>query len=168
MATFNQIGPGVEIGSGGATTITFSSIPSNYTDLVVKFSGRSDTTGTPVVVSVRFNGLGTNRSNRTVQGDGAAVTSTALATTQSAIVPSNTFTANVFGSVDIYIPDYRSSANKSFGSDSIAENNAATSYTYLNGGAWLSTAAITTIELFVGATNFFQYTTAYLYGVSNA
>ena len=168
MPTFNQIGPGVEVGSGGTTTITFSSIPSGYTDLIVKFSGRHDSATTPLPLAVRFNGAAGSRSSRAIRGDGATVVSISNSNTQSILVPGNNFAANVFGSADIYIPNYAISTNKSFNTDSIAEDNAVTSYTYLNSGAWLNTAAITSVEIFSGVTNHFQYTTAYLYGVSNA
>ena len=40
--TYNRIGS-VTVGSGGASTITFSNIPQTYTDLVVKFSMKSTT-----------------------------------------------------------------------------------------------------------------------------
>ena len=36
----------VTVGSGGSSTITFSNIPQNYTDLVVKASLRGTTTTT--------------------------------------------------------------------------------------------------------------------------
>jgi hypothetical protein len=38
--TYIQIGSTVTVGAGGSTTITFSSIPATYTDLILKFSLR--------------------------------------------------------------------------------------------------------------------------------
>ena len=41
MATYIQIGSTVTVGAGGAANITFSSIPSTYTDLKLVWSARS-------------------------------------------------------------------------------------------------------------------------------
>ena len=43
MATTYKAISTVTVGSGGAASITFSSIPATYTDLVLKISGRHDT-----------------------------------------------------------------------------------------------------------------------------
>jgi hypothetical protein len=53
MATYTLINS-VTVGSGGAASMEFTSIPSTYTDLVVKISGRSDNTGS-FANYLRFN-----------------------------------------------------------------------------------------------------------------
>jgi hypothetical protein len=84
-------------------------------------------------------------------------------------IPTNGCTANTFGNGEIYIPNYAGSTQKSVSADAVAENNSATYiYSALNAGLWTGTAAITSIKLLIPSYNFVQYSTAYLYGVSNA
>ena len=81
-----------------------------------------------------------------------------------------TATANTFGNMEIYIPNYAGSSNKSVSVNQVGEDNAATAYATLLAGLWSNTAAITSIKLtpFSGGASFVQYSTAYLYGVKNA
>jgi hypothetical protein len=51
--------------------------------------------------------------------------------------------------------------------DFVGENNTGLSYQVLTAGLFSSTAAITSISL-DGTDNFVAYSTAYLYGISNA
>jgi hypothetical protein len=49
------------------------------------------------------------------------------------------------------------------------ENNSTTAWALgLMAGLWSSTSAITSIELYAPSQTFLQYSTAYLYGISNA
>jgi hypothetical protein len=59
MATTYKLISSVTVGSGGATTMTFSSIPQTYTDLLLKISSRN-TTGGADNHRVTFNGNTTN------------------------------------------------------------------------------------------------------------
>ena len=160
------------VGSGGASSIDFTSIPSTYTDLVLKVSSRVSTSG--VVYSgfiVRFNGTsGSSNSKLLFTINGTSAQSGAPASDiiggQSATASE---TANVFSNSEVYIPNYAGSANKSVSSDGVNENNATAATLGLNAGLWSNTAAITSIKLVdeFGST-FQQYSTAYLYGVKNA
>jgi hypothetical protein len=55
MATTYEAIATVEVGSGGATDIDFTSIPGTYTDLLVYLSGRR-TTAAESDLAVQFNG----------------------------------------------------------------------------------------------------------------
>ena len=165
MATYQLISL-VTVGSGGAATIDFTSIPSTYTDLLVSTSLR--TTGTGGYTAITFNSNTSNYTNRWLQGDGAAATS-GNNTGRFAEVPDySTYTASTFSNSQIYIPNYTSSNNKSYSSDTVNENNATTAYMYLIAGLWSNSSAITSIQLSPSSGNFVQYSTAYLYGISNA
>jgi hypothetical protein len=86
----------------------------------------------------------------------------------SSIVPS-TSTASTFSNAELYIPNYAGSNNKSSSVDGVSENNATASNMALTANLWSDTAAITSIKLTpAGGGNFVQYSTAYLYGISNA
>ena len=156
--------------SGSSSTIDFTSIPSTYTDLVVKISARS-TSGAAVYaqVDMTFNGTSTNRTNRMLYGTGSAAAST-NGTNFTWEVNGAASTASTFANSEIYIPNYAGSTNKSFSIDSVQETNATASYADLLAGLWASTAAINQITITMNATyvNFAQYSTATLYGISKS
>jgi hypothetical protein len=169
MPTFTQIGSAVVVGSGGAANLTFSAIPSTYTDLCILLTARfSSGAGFNLI---DFNGLSTaNFSNRILEGSGSSATSFVAGNTNYAGgIDGSGDTANTFSNQSIYIPNYAGSTFKSISFDSVMENNGTTAYADLGAILWSNTAAITSIKLttHTGA-NYAQHTTAYLYGVSNA
>lgn len=162
------------VGSGGAANIEFTSIPNTYTDLLIKISSRStENSGGDVtdILRLRFNSNATNYSVRNLEGDGSGaysydwgIGSTYGAIGDTVATPS---TANTFGNTEVYIPNYAGSNNKSFSSDSVGENNAATARVSFAATLWSNTSAITTITLTLAGGNFVQYSTATLYGIKN-
>jgi len=168
MANTYALISSVTVGSGGAATIEFSSIPATYTDLVVKLSANS-TTQTP---RVRFNNSSSSiYSERLLYGQGSSAASASNTNTAYfdwvALCINNG--ANIFSNSEFYIPNYAGSNNKSVSSDSVTEINSSTGNNlYLDAGLWASSAAITSIQMFFGSGNFLEYSTAYLYGISNA
>jgi hypothetical protein len=78
-------------------------------------------------------------------------------------------TANTFSNVSYYFPNYSGSANKSVSIDSVTENNGTGADASFTANLWASTAAINQLTVKpYDASNFVQYSTAYLYGVKNA
>jgi hypothetical protein len=160
----------VTVGAGGASSIDFTSIPQTYSDLKIVLSARDARTVVAASVVLQLNGSSaTSGSYRRIYGDGSAGFSdsdTGGATVQSGHSNGNSGTANTFGNVEIYIPNYTGSSNKSFSSDGVAETNGATTYMSFVAGLWADTAAITSLSVKPAtAVNFLQYTTATLYGV---
>ena len=162
------------VGSGGVSSVTFSSIPATYTDLVVKVSAR-DTRSVSLDgnnYNISFNGVSTNQTQRALYGAPAS-SSSALTYADTTIYVKGddtaVQTANTFGSSEIYIHNYANSINKSMIIDGVTENNALDAAESLVAGYWASTAAITSITLTPANTvNFVQYSTFYLYGIKNA
>jgi hypothetical protein len=153
------------VGSGGAANIEFTSIPSTYTDLLVKVSVRM--TSSFDLFWIRFNGLTTNLSGRSVQGDGSGVSSFTVEPYGRG--QSNTTTSNTFSSTDFYVPNYAGSNYKSISTDSVSENNATQAYAALGAGLWSASSAITSIQIVPnGGDTFVQHSSAYLYGISNS
>jgi len=158
----------VTVGSGGAASIDFTSIPQTYTDLVVKVSARATVDETQL--ELQFNGSTSGYSIRRLTGDGSNAASASLSSVsvmQFGRGSSSTQTASTFGNTEIYIPNYTSSNNKSTSSDGVNENNATSANTYLGAGLWANSAAISSIKIFFNTGNFAQYSTATLYGVLN-
>ena len=161
MANTFELISSVTVGSGGAASIDFTSIPSTYTDLAIKISCA---TGTQNDLVMQFNGSGSGYTWRLLEGNGSSAASYSGSTGRIGLV---TQSSTVFSSADVYIPNYAGSNNKSYTADCVSENNGTTAYADLTAGLWSNTAAITSIVLSC-AGNFNQYSTAYLYGVKNA
>jgi hypothetical protein len=170
MANTYTLISSVTVGSGGAANIEFTSIPQTYTDLLYKISGRFSVDSASAFL--RYNGTTTNGSIMWVDGDGSSVTSNTDGSNQYGPVHgvvNSTKTANTFGNAEIYIPNYTSSNNKSSSTDGVTENNGVATTMALGANIWSNTAAITSIQIVPAAGgNFQQYSTAYLYGISNA
>ena len=149
-------------------TLTFSSIPSGYTDLKLVYSARS-TVNTETAMNIYFNGSTTAvYDRRSLAGDGSTASS-ATAASQSEIfagrVPANDYTASTFGNTEIYIPNYTGSNNKSVSFDSVSEQNATTAFQVLISGLWRNTSAITSMTLFIAGASIATNSTFTLYGV---
>jgi hypothetical protein len=163
--TFVQIAS-VTVGSGGAANIDFSSIPATYTDLVIYLSLRDETTNGFPVVTMEINGVTTDRTWKRLRGDGSAASSTNATTGEINTMPGANKTASTFGSIQVYLPNYAGSTNKSFSVDGVAESNATAADTILNAGLWSQTTAINQLTFkSASATDFNQHSTATLYGI---
>lgn len=170
MATYNLIQT-VTVGSGGASSIEFTSIPQTYTDLQLLVSARSNrATEIRDEIHVRFNSNTSGYSVRTLRGDGSAVVSNtgSVSTALTRLdMPASGATATVFGSMNMYIPNYTSANQKSTSTEITMENNATSSFMYLHAGLWANTAAITSITMtFEIGPLFLQHSSASLYGIS--
>jgi hypothetical protein len=164
--TYNKIAS-VTVGSGGAASIDFTSIPATFTDLVIKLSARP-TTGGVTQFKIQFNSLGgTAYSDRTLEGAGSGTPSSFSRSSQAFILAlgADPFTTSTFSNADTYIPNYAGSTSKSVSIDSVTEANQTTSYVNLVSGLSTNTNAINAINLTLNATNFAQYSTATLYGI---
>jgi len=151
----------VTVGSGGAATISFTSIPQTYTDLTVVLSARSNAGDN--VAYFRVNSATTNFSQKTLMGTGASVLG--LSDTQIYVPVSNSgHTANTFGNTVIQVLNYTDANNKVFIVDGANENFATDVRHVIETGLWSNTAAITSIEIPCPGGSFVQYSTAYLYG----
>ena len=160
------------VGSGGAASIDFSSIPSTFTDLCLKYSARgTGTSDTWDLGKLRFNNNSSGYTKRLLQGSGSAASSNNDSSDSIVFLYINNTnsTSNSFSSNEIYVPNYAGSTNKSLSSDWATETNATTTLMGLIAGLWSNTAAINQITLYPkSGFNFAQHSTAYLYGVKNA
>lgn len=158
------------VGSGGAADITFSSISSSYTDLVLKISMRTNRSSNIDPVQIQFNGdTGSNYSYRSIWSDASGTVNSFNSGAPDRIdaqySTAATATANTFTNFEIYIPNYASSNQKSTSYDSAHEDNSSTAFLVMMANRWTGTAAINSIKMDPINGNFVQYTTAYLYGI---
>lgn len=156
------------VGAGGTSAITFSNIPQNYTDLVIKVSSRTlDTVNDSDPLAIQFNGTTTSLSARALYGTGSAGASLTRASNSNVAWTDTTLnTASTFGSAEWYIPNYAGSTNKSISVDSVQENNATAAIAAISAVLWSNTTAISQIKILSGnGYNLAQYSTATLYGI---
>lgn len=167
MANTYTLIQSVTVGSGGAASIEFGSIPQTYTDLKLVLSVRSsDGSGS---LRVQPNGLTTNLSSRRLEGSGSGASSTSDGSIIFVYaVTLSSYTASVFSNIEIYIPNYAGSTNKSVSADGVMENNATEAYQNLVAGLWSNTSAITSLTLARSTGTFVQYSSASLYGIKNS
>lgn len=150
------------VGAGGASTITFSGIPSGYKHLQIRLIYPTGDWGT-----LRFNDDSTS-SNYRGHGMVGSGTSTGSSSTSANIIyeptSSNGGGTNVYAGV-IDILDY-SSANKYKTTRSIEgyDYNGG-GQIYFTSGLWMSTNPITKITMTRNTTNWAQYSQFALYGI---
>lgn len=163
MASYQLIET-ITVGSGGAASISFSSIPQTFTDLVVMSSTRSASTGNQLIPSV--NGS-TATSTRNLFGDGGSALGT-TAVTWIGFGTASGDTASVFGNSYFYFPNYALTQAKFSSSHSCNETNGASSYITVVGGYWSSTTAISTLSFATNSGNFAQHSSMSLYGIKSS
>jgi len=155
------------VGSGGAASIDFTSIPGTYTDLCIVASVRTDRAGTDKGnMKIKFNTSTSNITGRVLRGIDTSVDSFS-ATAAEWGAPAATATSNTFGNALIYIPNYAGSNNKSVSIDSVIEQNTSSQFNYLSAALWSQSAAITGLSLYTSdaGTLLVQHSSAYLYGI---
>lgn len=163
------------VGSGGASNVTFSSIPSTYTHLQIRGIAKSTSTSTSdnnALISASFNSDTTYSNYRShyMVGNGSSAAASNLQ--QSGfyafvgdLITSATANANMFSPVIIDILDYRNTnKNKVTRSYSGSERNG-TGQNWFCSGLWLNTSSITNIVLSYSNSNFAEYSSFALYGI---
>jgi hypothetical protein len=134
------------LGSDTAS-LSFTSIPDTFDDLVILFSFRSNRATFLDIVQATFNGDTSGRSYRTLEGTGSAVSSFTASAIMAGAATGASATSNTFSNCQFYIPNYKSSNAKSASTDAVSENNATSAIQYITASLWTGTAAITSIEL---------------------
>ena len=161
--------------SSSAASVTFSAIPSSYTDLVVRLTARSSRAAASTNLGIKLNGATTNYSDTNVGKN----TSNAAFSTRTIIgdlayqylgaLPGANSTASTFGVAEYYIPNYAGSTNKPASTFSVWENNSATeSQIFAIADLYSSTTAITSIEIIDALSTFAAGSSFYLYGIKNS
>jgi hypothetical protein len=164
----------VTVGSGGATDITFTSIPSSYQHLQIRGFARTSR-ATFGVDALRFQLNGDTAGNYSwhhLRGDGATTESSALA--NSSYMESQrilgTTTGSGFGGLIIDLLDYKdtnkyTTARVFGGVDTNGTVGGIGGAVMITSGSWRNTAAVTSIKLYGDAANFAQHSHFALYGI---
>jgi len=148
------------VGSGGSSTITFSSIPSTYKHLQIRYSGfvAND-------AFIRFNGdTGTNYSRHSLYGNGSSAAAYGAAN-ETAIGFTYTASNTNPGSSICDILDYTNTSKYKTARILNGDDQNGSGIIMLASGNWQNTAAITSITIFEDSGVFGQYSRFSLYGI---
>lgn len=152
----------------GTTTqsVTFSSIPSTYTDLVLVYSAKTDTSDTDMLI--QFNGdTGSNYSNTIISGTGASALS-GRGINQTFIY-CDSYGAVTTTSYNVAIINLNNYANTTTNKTMISRSNNAGLGVDAVVGLWRSTAAINSITLDLISTRIISAGSVFsLYGIKAA
>lgn len=158
----------VTVGAGGAASATFSSIPSTYTHLQIRFMGKETAAGSGVdAVLLTFNGWSSGYAYHNLLGNGTAASSSATTSaTRIAFDAAPQTSNNGWGVGIIDILDY-ANTNKVktirtlTGYDANGSGNI-----FLNSGSnWTNNNAISSFTLTPQSGNWAQYSQFELYGI---
>ena len=166
----------VTVGSGGASEVSFTSIPATYTHLQVRGLGRTtqNSTGADDLL-LNFNSdTSTNYSYQDLTGDGVSASTSAQSSIAfisfGSMLPRVQTLSNSFGITVIDILDY-ANTNKYKTTRALMglDINGAGGQTCLRSGNWRNTDAITTITLKPEQTRVFaHYSQFALYGIKGS
>lgn len=162
------------VGSGGASSIVFSNIPQTYTDLILVLSVRTTRGGTwEGGIGIGINGnTSTGYTWRTIESQGSSTSTknTSYEPDWTSRITASDSTAGSFANVEVYIPNYTSSAAKYWYADGVAPTNSdSTGAVTLLVGAQSSTAPITSLTIHDESnTLLVEFSSATLYGVTPA
>jgi hypothetical protein len=162
----------VTVGAGGTSSISFTSIPSTYKHLQIRYLARcSRTDYTIATMFIRFNtDSSSNYAGHSVYGNGTAAYSYGnggqtfgyAGAVSGANSAANTFAGGVIDILD-YANTNKYKTTRSFNGVSI---NASGDEVGLQSGLWQSTSAVNRIDLTLETSaNFNQYTSFSLYGI---
>lgn len=165
--------------TSSAASVTFSAIPSTYTDLVLRMSARTDSApgNNASYILASINSTTTSGSFTVLSMNSASTAAFSFNATANTnwlgAANGGGSTANTFSNVELYLPSYTASQNKPMSVSSVFENNATAIGSGGPWGAfaelWSNTAAITSIAMTLsGGYNFVSGSSFYLYGIKNS
>jgi hypothetical protein len=162
-----------------AASIEFTSIPQDGTDLLILFSCRGASTtnndGDYDLLGLQFNSNTTGYSSRELASQiGLSVGSTSRTTltiggqayARFGFGVKNSFNGNTaFESLQMYIPNYTGTTNKSYSVDQVGEGNQTDVVPSIAAGLWSNTEAINSVK-FATDNNFVIGSTISLYKIT--
>ena len=162
----------VTVGSGGSSTITFTSIPGTYTHLQVRGIVRSSNASSAVGLRSQMGhgslDTAANYSSHNLYGDGATPTAASAPGVNYMLAgssPAASLTAGIFGVTILDILDYANGNKYKTVRDIGGFDANGSGYAEMDSGVWMSLSTVDTISLFFTAGNFVQYSQLALYGI---
>jgi hypothetical protein len=169
MPTTYTLIASTDIGAGGVSTFTFSSIPQTYKDLQLFSSARVTVSGRTDGQFI-FNSVTSGYSYTFAEGysTNTVYVSNSNATSQvDVLMNQSDNTANYFGTSQYYISNYTSTNQKPHISRQCdPSNSSSTFYIQTGAGQMAGTQAVTSLTISAKGGNIAQYSKFHLYGIS--
>lgn len=163
----------VTVGSGGSSSVDFTSISSSYAHLQIRLIARLSGTGGAQSNTIRFNSdSGTNYRSHFLLGNGSSASAFdggAASRLFNGIGADADNPSGMFGTCIIDILDYtntnKNKVTRTLGGADV--NGTGGEITFIS-GLWLNTSAITSISIIPEAGTYVQYSQFALYGIKGA
>ena len=159
--------------TSSAASVTFSSIPSTYTDLVLKMSVKTSNAAATGDLWVQINSATATYSYRRLFGTGVSAGSDSSAGDfpgfySSQVDGSGSTVTSVFANGEFYISNYAGSNNKIASQFTVQERNNASAYINSYAHSTDITAAISSLTIYGNAGDLASGSSFYLYGIKNS
>lgn len=162
----------VTVGAGGASSISFTSIPGTYKHLQIRGISRDTRTGTgEQSVMMQFNGdTGTNYSYHILEGYGSGTPTAGpnVSTTQIkvSLSPTSSASANMFGGFVADILDYSNTSKYKVSRSLYGDDQNGSGTVAISSGVWNNLNSLTSITIYpTNSQSFVQYSKFALYGI---
>lgn len=161
----------VSLGSGGSSSISFSSIPSTYKHLQIRVTARNEwTINARNELLMQFNSdTGANYSWHGLDGDGSAASAQGSASTSSmgtGALAGDQLTSGIYSAFVIDILDYQNTNKYKTTRALTGVDGNGSGWLWYRSGNWRSTSAVSTITLLpANSQTFKQYSSFALYGI---
>jgi hypothetical protein len=157
----------VTVGSGGASSVSFTSIASTYKHLQVRILTRSTFGANEWPIFVQLNSSSSGYAYHDLQGNGSSASASG-SSSQSLMQLGDTSaasgTANSFGVFILEILDYADTNKNKTGRTLYGYDLNGTGKVGHRSGLWANTSAVTSLSFGTGG-NFAQYSSFALYGI---
>ena len=160
----------------GVNNITLQNIPQTFNDLKIVMSLRcASATDSAQGAYIQFNGIGgTSYSGLSLRNTNNSVSSYRSNGSNAILeldIPNSANETNIFGFVEVYIPNYTSNLFKQILANVAKEDNTTTGFTYniLRGNLFRANGPITSMQIGTNITspNFANGSTITLYGIAS-
>jgi hypothetical protein len=159
----------VTVGVGGSSTVSFTSIPSTYKHLQIRFIGRDSTNNEAGMYWTYNSDSGSNYNRHLLRGSGAAASASGYTSAQTKagsgyMLPNG---SSIFASGVIDILDYANTSKYKTSKMLGGYDSNGGGFIILSSSLWMNTSAISSID-FTCETTWAQYSSFGLYGIKGA
>lgn len=155
--------------TGTQSSISFSAIPQNYTDLILRCSTRTNNESFGPSVTLQINSSN-GAANTWIYNSSTSLTDGRAtgALYRAGVSTDTSMTADTFSSFSIYMPDYSVGRKIQMSGIGTAESNSATNFRlFTSAMLWNSTSTVSSITLTSNSGSFVSGSSFYLYGIRN-
>ena len=160
------------VGSGGVSSVTFSSIPSTYSHLQIRATVRGGFAGVEEQFRVRFNGSTSGYASHWLEGDGSsAYAGNTWGDSEILLryVAAGGSAASIFGVLVLDILNYANTSKNTVTRTLMGYDRNGAGKVTLCSGLWNNTSAVSSILLTPkDGTSWAQYSSFALYGIKGA